>query len=397
MRSSSSIQNNSKVEHICRDCPTSSKQGELFIAGFGAEVSEENLFNYFSKFGCVGQVKIKRKLNDATKTSGFGFISISPLTTLTDIVSEEHYLSGQKIQCQKALSHAEASKRKRDEKCRKVFVGGLPRKLSNEQLCHYFKQFGVIEKGYVVKSSSTGVARGFGFVVYKERKSLELALSQAEHIIGSKSVRIAVAEPNESSVDFKSFEIKQGYQSYQSIPSENEIKTSYIQSQQCFPSSKRSKHSLNESEYQNPAFEACNFTGSERHNFCLVNRLELSNSKGLRIPIILRSLKNENLKFQILENHLCTDSVFEEEMRQLTELLYANFHYLNEENDKIDDLLNFYLTFGMGSEGTGGLSEVVTGIAQREEVQRDNPSQYYYRRAKLVNRRSIYHRGFRKF
>ena len=55
-----------------------------------------------------------------------------------------------------------------DEDDRKLFVGGLPQEVSEEELNEHFGQFGEIESVNLKTDPNTGRSRGFCFVVYKD-------------------------------------------------------------------------------------------------------------------------------------------------------------------------------------------------------------------------------------
>jgi len=48
----------------------------------------------------------------------------------------------------------------KNELKRKLFVGGLPKNLPDDELHRYFSQFGEVQKAYVVKDFRTGKTRG---------------------------------------------------------------------------------------------------------------------------------------------------------------------------------------------------------------------------------------------
>ena len=50
---------------------------------------------------------------------------------------------------------------------RKLFVGGLPKEVSQEELNEHFSQFGEIESINLKRDLNTGRCRGFCFVIYK--------------------------------------------------------------------------------------------------------------------------------------------------------------------------------------------------------------------------------------
>lgn len=60
-----------------------------------------------------------------------------------------------------------------DPQYRKIFVGGLPHNLEDEEFKNFFRQFGEIEDSAILKDKRTGKPRGFGFVTYMTVNSVD--------------------------------------------------------------------------------------------------------------------------------------------------------------------------------------------------------------------------------
>ena len=60
-----------------------------------------------------------------------------------------------------------------DPQYRKIFVGGLPHNLSDDEFRQYFSSYGDIEDCAILKDKRTGKPRGFGFVTYRMLASVE--------------------------------------------------------------------------------------------------------------------------------------------------------------------------------------------------------------------------------
>jgi len=68
---------------------------------------------------------------------------------------------------------------------KKLFIGGVPKSVSDEEFREYFRSFGELDDCILMRDSS-GVCRGFGFVTYKDEDSY-IDVSQAElHLQGQK-------------------------------------------------------------------------------------------------------------------------------------------------------------------------------------------------------------------
>ena len=59
---------------------------------------------------------------------------------------------------------------------RKMFVGGLPQDVSQDDLQEYFGQFGELESVQIMMDPLTGRSRGFAFLIYKVEESMKKAV-----------------------------------------------------------------------------------------------------------------------------------------------------------------------------------------------------------------------------
>ena len=98
-------------------------------------------------------------------------------------MSKNHYVQGAKVECKIALDKDDARHKDDEERQRKLFVGGLPKNLLDDELKAYFLKFGEVEKAYVVKNPKTSKTRGFGFVVFKKIEDFEKVMAQEVHTI----------------------------------------------------------------------------------------------------------------------------------------------------------------------------------------------------------------------
>ena len=64
---------------------------------------------------------------------------------------------------------------------RKLFVGGLPQEVSQDDLKEYFEQFGEIDSVKLKMDPMTGRSRGFAFLLYVDPASIEKAADGSEH------------------------------------------------------------------------------------------------------------------------------------------------------------------------------------------------------------------------
>jgi len=84
---------------------------------------------------------------------------------------------------------------KGDEDARKVFVGGLSWESSAKDLRTYFEKFGAVEKATLKTDSMTGESRGFGFILYEDKASVEAVMAENAHSLSGKKIGARRAKP----------------------------------------------------------------------------------------------------------------------------------------------------------------------------------------------------------
>ena len=78
-----------------------------------------------------------------------------------------------------------------------VFVGNLPFMITNERLREALQECGEIEGTRVVRDKKTGIGKGFGFVLFKEKSGVMFALRQAKSLeIDGRKLRIFKSSEN---------------------------------------------------------------------------------------------------------------------------------------------------------------------------------------------------------
>ena len=75
-----------------------------------------------------------------------------------------------------------------NEEDRKMFVGGLPQDVSQDDLQEYFGQFGELESVQIMMDPLTGRSRGFAFLIYKVEESMKKAIENKDHMLKVKEV-----------------------------------------------------------------------------------------------------------------------------------------------------------------------------------------------------------------
>jgi len=86
---------------------------------------------------------------------------------------------------QDTTGRGRANQAVRGDPSKKIFIGGVPRTVSDDEYREYFRSFGELDDCILMRDS-VGVCRGFGFVTYKEQSAYEDVLQAQLQLRGRK-------------------------------------------------------------------------------------------------------------------------------------------------------------------------------------------------------------------
>ncbi|KAL2317867.1 hypothetical protein Fmac_031743 [Flemingia macrophylla] len=78
---------------------------------------------------------------------------------------------------------------------KKIFVGGLPSGISEDEFKEYFERFGTITDVVVMRHSVTNRPRGFGFITFHSEKSVEDVMVNSFYDLNGKQVEVKRVTP----------------------------------------------------------------------------------------------------------------------------------------------------------------------------------------------------------
>jgi len=73
----------------------------------------------------------------------------------------------------------------RGDQCKKIFIGGVPRTVTDDEYSEYFRSFGEVTDCVLMRDAD-GVCRGFGFVTYRDQSSYDAVFQASLQLRGSK-------------------------------------------------------------------------------------------------------------------------------------------------------------------------------------------------------------------
>ncbi|KAL6532442.1 nuclear ribonucleoprotein 1 [Orobanche gracilis] len=187
-----------------------SDQGKLFIGGISWETNEEKLKEYFQGYGEVLQAVVMREKLSG-KPRGFGFVVFSDPDILDRVLQDSHVIDGRTVEAKRALSREEQQVTRvgnsggarsfggggNNTRTKKIFVGGLPQTLSEDEFSSYFKDFGVVTDVVIMYDQQTNRPRGFGFISFDSEDAVERVLHKTFHDLKGKQVEVKRATPKD--------------------------------------------------------------------------------------------------------------------------------------------------------------------------------------------------------
>ncbi|KAL6226301.1 hypothetical protein ACLB2K_000264 [Fragaria x ananassa] len=188
---------------------------KIFVGGITREVDEDILEEHFSRYGIVEECVIV--LDKITRQPReFGFVTFVEASVAKSVLEESHSICGEKIdvrpsepkrqrkQFNQEGQHVEQINQKEHHDQhqgyipRKIFVGGLPRDLTEDEFKDYFAEFGAIEDGVIIHFKDSNTPKGFGFITFKSDDSVVDVLHKQEnkfHELKDKQVEVTRARP----------------------------------------------------------------------------------------------------------------------------------------------------------------------------------------------------------
>lgn len=173
-------------EHVKADI--SKDNCKMFIGGLNWETTEENLKDYFTKYGEVVELKIMKDPNTG-RSRGFGFLTFNDPKSVDEVVRTQHVLDGKVIDPKRSIPREE------QDKTGKIFVGGIGADVRPKEFEEFFLQYGTIIDAQLMLDKDTGRSRGFGFVTYDSPEAVD-RVCQSKYIeFKGKQIEIKRAQP----------------------------------------------------------------------------------------------------------------------------------------------------------------------------------------------------------
>lgn len=169
--------------HVKGDMENHSQQPDtdcikLFIGQIPRSMTEEELRDMFEVYGSVFQVVVLKD-QGTMENKGCAFLTFYTRQAAIDAQNALHgikTLPGMKNPLQVKPANSEL----KNEEERRLFVGMLPKTMSDNELTVMFAPYGALEDCVILKDRD-GQSKGCAFVTYASRKSAQLAIKSLHH------------------------------------------------------------------------------------------------------------------------------------------------------------------------------------------------------------------------
>lgn len=127
-----------------------------------------------------------RKNKYTGKHKGYAFFDVDSMDIANKLINMSHTLHDRKIHCD--FKNNDPEEKKLGER-KRVFVGGLSKETTNDDLAKVFKKFGTVRAAYTIKNLE-GESKGFGYVDYFTVSAAKAAATEGKVIINGRKVDV---------------------------------------------------------------------------------------------------------------------------------------------------------------------------------------------------------------
>ncbi|KAL1531607.1 heterogeneous nuclear ribonucleoprotein 1-like [Salvia divinorum] len=171
--------------------------GKIFIGGLARETTSDQFIKYFGKYGEITDSVIMKDRSTG-QPRGFGFVTYADSSVVDRVIEETHIINGKQVEIKRTIPRGANSK---DFKTKKIFVGGIPTTVDDDEFRDFFSNFGEVKEQQIMRDHSTGRSRGFGFITFESDQSVDDLLAKGNRLdFSGTQVEIKKAEPKKTNL-----------------------------------------------------------------------------------------------------------------------------------------------------------------------------------------------------
>ncbi|XP_054281786.1 heterogeneous nuclear ribonucleoprotein D-like [Macrosteles quadrilineatus] len=154
------------------------QRNKLYVGNLSWHITREELNRYFCKYGVVQHVDLKTDSSGMSK--GYAFVHFKNAASVDRVLLDDpHLIKDTVVDTGRAL-----------ERHGKVFVGGLPREVSQSDILNYFSDFGRVIEIKTPYDPDSRERRGYCFVTLDSEQSVRDLMGRPEHVINGVTVSV---------------------------------------------------------------------------------------------------------------------------------------------------------------------------------------------------------------
>lgn len=153
---------------------------KLFLGGLPPAAQKEDVENYFKQFGEVEMVTIKTDVYTG-RSRGFGFLIFKDKSSVAAAVESSRHTI-----CDKDIEAKLATPQVKDGEMTKVFVGGIEKSTTSDQVKAAFSTRGTVTDVFMPVDNTTDQHKGFAFVTFDDSSLASTLCSEGKIIIEGK-------------------------------------------------------------------------------------------------------------------------------------------------------------------------------------------------------------------
>lgn len=171
--------------------------GKIFIGGLAKDTTYATFNKHFGKYGEITDSVIMKDRYTG-QPRGFGFITYADPSVVDKVIEDTHVINGKQVEIKRTIP--KGSGQSKDIKTKKIFVGGVPSTVSEEEFKDFFSKYGKVVEHQIIRDHETNRSRGFGFIIFETEEIVDELLSNGNMIdMAGTQVEIKKAEPKKAS------------------------------------------------------------------------------------------------------------------------------------------------------------------------------------------------------
>ncbi|CBI39777.3 unnamed protein product, partial [Vitis vinifera] len=171
--------------------------GKIFIGGLAKDTTYATFNKHFGKYGDITDSVIMKDRYTG-QPRGFGFITYADPSVVDRVIEDTHVINGKQVEIKRTIP--KGSGQSKDFKTKKIFVGGVPSTVTEDEFKNFFSKYGKVVEHQIIRDHETNRSRGFGFIIFDSEEVVDEMISKGNMIdMAGTQVEIKKAEPKKAS------------------------------------------------------------------------------------------------------------------------------------------------------------------------------------------------------